>query len=176
MEFDILYAIQSIRSEWLDHFMLYYTTLGDSGLIWIFLAIGLIAFPATRFMGKVGLLALMIEVAVVTFTLKPLIERVRPCAIEAIQNPLVTNGCFTDPSFPSGHTASSFAVAFAIFCCNKKWGALALAAAALMGFSRLYLFVHFPSDVIAGAVIGSFCGYLAWRLYDRYATLKGEAH
>ena len=51
---------------------------------------------------------------------------------------------------------------------------MALAAAALMGFTRLYLFVHFPSDVIAGAVIGAFCGYLAWRLYDRYVKIKGS--
>lgn len=171
MEFEILHAIQSIRSEWLDNFMLYYTTLGDSGLIWLFLAMGLMALPATRFMGKVSMLSLLFEVGIVTFALKPLIDRARPCTIEAIQNPVI-NGCFPDPSFPSGHTASAFAVAFAIFCCNKKWGSLALAAAALMGFSRLYLFVHFPSDVIAGAVIGSFCGYLAWRLYDRYVKIK----
>lgn len=173
MEFDILYAIQSIRTPWLDDLMMYYTTLGDSGLIWLFLAIGLIAFPATRFMGKVSLLSLLFEVGIVTFTLKPLIDRVRPCAIETLQSPIV-EACYTDPSFPSGHTASSFAVAFAIFCCNKKWGALALAAATLMGFTRLYLFVHFPSDVIAGAVIGAFCGYLAWRLYDRYVKIKGS--
>ena len=175
MEFEILHAIQTIRTTTLDNIMVYYTTLGDYGLIWIFLAMGLIAIRSTRFMGKVSMLALLFEVGIVTFTLKPLVDRVRPCFVEAIQSPLLEMA-YTDPSFPSGHAASSFAVATAIFCCNKKWGVLALLAAALMGFTRLYLFVHYPTDVLAGAVIGALCGYLAWRMYDRYATVKGVTH
>ena len=71
MEFEILHAIQTIRTTTLDNIMVYYTTLGDYGLIWIFLAMGLIAIRPTRFMGKVSMLALLFEVGIVTFTLKP---------------------------------------------------------------------------------------------------------
>lgn len=172
MEIDILHAIQSIRSTSLDQFMMWYTTLGDSGLIWIFLAVGLIAFPKTRFMGKVSLFALLLEVIAVT-TLKLLIDRVRPCMIDTLHTPLI-EACYTSPSFPSGHTAASFAVAVAIFCINKTWGSIALMAAALMGFTRLYLFVHYPTDILGGIVVGGLCGYLAYRLYNRYLTLKNE--
>jgi undecaprenyl-diphosphatase len=156
MEFDILYAIQSIRTPWLDDLMMYYTTLGDSGLIWVFLAIGLIAFPATRFMGKVSLLSLLFEVGIVTFTLKPLIDRIRPCAIETLQSPIV-EACYTDPSFPSGHTASSFAAA-SMICFEYPGFALpAFFLAVSIAFSRLYLRVHYPSDVLAGAFLGATC-------------------
>ena len=175
MEFEILHMIQTLRTDELDMFMMYYTALGDNGLIWIFLAIGLLAFPKTRFMGKVSLFAIFLEIIAVTFTLKPLINRLRPCMIETIQAPLV-EACYTTPSFPSGHTACAFAMAIAIFCINKTWGTIALLAAALMGFTRLYLFVHFPSDVLGSIIVGSLCGYLAFRLYDRYLTLKGETH
>lgn len=175
MEFEILHAIQTIRTDALDMFMMYYSALGDNGLIWIILAIGLLAFPKTRFMGKVSLLAIFFEIIAVTFTLKPLINRARPCMIETIQSPLV-EACYTTPSFPSGHTACAFAMAVAIFCINKTWGTIALLAAALMGFTRLYLFVHFPTDILGSIIVGSLCGYLAFRLYNRYLTLKGEAH
>ncbi len=169
MEFQILHAIQSMRTEALDMFMLYYSTLGNHGLIWIFLSIGMIAFPATRLIGKTAILSLIFEVTAVTFTIKPIVDRVRPCIIEAIQSPLLV---LDSPSFPSGHTASSFAVAMVIFCFNRTWGTVALLAAALMGFTRLYLFVHFPSDVIVGALIGILCGYVAYRLYSRFEAQK----
>ncbi len=174
MEFEILHAIQGIRNETLDIFMAWYTTIGDHGLIWIFLSIGLLAFAKTRFLGKVCLLSLLLEVLAVTFTLKPLIDRVRPCMTEALQAPLA-QACYTNPSFPSGHTAAAFAVAAAILCVNKTWGMIALMSAALMGFTRLYFFVHFPSDVLAGAIVGSLCGYLAYRIYSRYDALKNQA-
>ncbi|MGN1231369.1 MAG: phosphatase PAP2 family protein, partial [Anaerotignum sp.] len=83
--------------------------------------------------------------------LKPWVNRIRPYDLLQYDILIPPVG---DPSFPSGHTSASFAAAAALYAMNKKWGIAAYAFAALMGFSRLYLGVHFPTDVAVGAVIG----------------------
>ena len=174
MEFAILHAIQSLRSPELDIAMVFFSHLGDHGLIWIAMAFGLLAFEKTRLIGKVTAMSIIVEIITVTLLLKPLINRVRPCAYETLSDPLVSV-CYTDPSFPSGHTAVAFAFASALFFMNRRWGLVALLCAALMGFTRLYMFVHFPSDVAAGAVIGTVIGFICYRLYQRYEALKKQS-
>ncbi|MBQ2924585.1 MAG: phosphatase PAP2 family protein, partial [Anaerotignum sp.] len=71
-----------------------------------------------------------------------------------------------DPSFPSGHTSASFAAATAIYAINRKWGIAAYVFAAVMGFSRLYLGVHFPTDVLAGALVGTAAAMIIIRIFD----------
>jgi len=83
--------------------------------------------------------------------LKPMVARVRPYDLLGYE---VLVAHLSDFSFPSGHTSASFAAAMAIYTMNKKWGLAAFAFAVIMGFSRLYLGVHFPTDVLVGAFLG----------------------
>ena len=134
--------------------------LADIGWIWIVFAVLCLFFPKTRKIGITVALALIFSLIFCNLTLKPLIDRIRPYELREGIALIITAP--TDASFPSGHTSISFAGAAAIFAHNKKWGIWALALAALIAFSRLYLYVHFPTDVLGGIVIGSACGVLAY--------------
>lgn len=153
MEYNILDFIKCyIRSEWLDRCMVWITQLGNGGMIWILCTILLLLIPKTRKAGALG-----IEVICCNGILKPLVARIRPCDLRPETVLLIAHP--SGYSFPSGHTASSFAAAFSLcFSRNKLW-IPAMALAALIGFSRLYLYVHFPSDVLAGIVLGALCGW-----------------
>lgn len=130
--------------------------LGDCGFIWIVAGVVLLLFAATRRAGASILTALLLGYLVCNVTLKPLVERLRPCDI--VEN-MALIACPSDFSFPSGHTTSAFAAATALFLVHRRYGFAALLFAALMAFSRLYLFVHFPTDILIGAVIGILCAW-----------------
>lgn len=159
----LVWIAQHIRSGLLDPFMKVYTQLGNTGMLFIALGLILLLFKSTRRAGFSALCAMLIGLVVVNFTIKPLIARERPwLVIENFVN-LVPE---KDPnSFPSGHTNAAFAFALALcVTAPKRWMKIAaVCAAAVMGLSRLYVGVHFPSDVLAGALIGSLCGLAgAW--------------
>ncbi|MDR1193801.1 MAG: phosphatase PAP2 family protein [Peptococcaceae bacterium] len=146
----------------LDAVMPALTFLGDGGWFWILLACLLLLRKPTRRMGLTVGLALLLSLLVGNIILKPLVARIRPFDLnEAIQLLIPPPGDF---SFPSGHTQASFAAATAIYCYHKRAGRWCLALAALIGFSRLYLYAHYPSDVLAGLVIGVALGAAAYRL------------
>ena len=105
------------------------------------------------------LLALLFSLLVGNLTLKPLVARPRPCWRNPEIPLLVANP--TDYSFPSGHALSSFAAATAIFMGNRRAGIAALAGAFLMACTRLYFYVHYPTDVLAGMIIGAVLGVIA---------------
>ena len=152
---------QHLRMSWLDPLVKFYTSLGNGGLCFIAVALLLLVFHQTRKAGATALTALAFGAAVTNLTIKPLITRPRPWVVMEDFVCLVTS---SDPnSFPSGHTTAAFAFGVALFLTVRpKWAkAAALTAAALMGLSRLYVGVHFPTDVLAGAVIGTCCGILA---------------
>lgn len=140
--------------------------LGDYGFIWIAAGVVLLLFAATRRAGASMLTALLLGYLVCNVTLKPLVERMRPCDI--VEN-MALIACPTDFSFPSGHTTSAFAAATALFLVHRRWGAAALVFAALMAFSRLYLFVHFPTDILIGAIVGALCAWGAVAIVRRLA-------
>lgn len=152
IEFDILYFLQSIHTPWLDVFMKEITGLGDHGIFWIITGAVLLCFKKTRIMGLCVILSLAAGFLIGNMFLKNLIARSRPCWIDDSIPLLIKNP--RDYSFPSGHTLSSFEGAVSIWLYNRKWGTPALALAVLIGFSRMYLFVHFPTDVLAGLVLG----------------------
>lgn len=145
--------------------MLFISSLGNYGAIWIALAALLLIIPGYRRAGLAVSFALAVDFVVVNLILKPWIGRDRPCDYTVPEDMLLA--CLSDHSFPSGHTAAAFAAAVALFLCHKKAGSLALTLALTMGFSRLYLFVHFPSDVLAGAFLGVFFGFIGYRLAFR---------
>ncbi len=145
-----------------------YTALGDKGLLFIALAALLLLFRSTRKGGAAALVAMLLGLLVTNLTLKPLVARSRPWVVMAGFVHLVEE---SDPnSFPSGHSCSAFAFAVALCAALPRRGrgmvgikCAALAAAVLMAFSRLYVGVHFPSDVLAGALVGALCGLAgAW--------------
>ena len=109
-------------------------------------------------MGTSILIALAVGFLVCNLTLKPLVARVRPYDLTGFTGLLIEP--LADFSFPSGHTIASFEMAVCVYSFNKKYGIFALITAALVGFSRLYLYVHYPTDVIAGAVFGIIIGWV----------------
>lgn len=160
-ELGILDKIQKLfGSPFGDRFFPAITSLGDAGMIWIAFILILITIPHTRKMGYVAAVSLILEAVVCNLILKPMVGRIRPCDVaEGIQL-LIPRP--EDYSFPSGHTAASFSVASSLLFCKSKLGIPTLILAVLIAFSRLYLYVHFPSDVLIGALIGTASGFLAW--------------
>ena len=154
---------ECLQADWLDPLMVVYTTLGNGGLVFIVLAIIFLFFRKTRRAGASAAVGLGLGALSTNLIIKPLVARPRPWVVMEGWETLVTSSDMN--SFPSGHTTAAFA--FGVALCAvlpQKWAkAAALIAAALMGFSRLYVGVHFPTDVLAGAVIGTACGLLgAW--------------
>ena len=158
MELMILDFIQqNFRSDIMDKIMIFITSLGDSGRIWIGCTIVLLLIPKTRKAGMAMAIALVLEILCCNIILKPFVARVRPCDINTSIKLLVARP--SDYSFPSGHTASSFAAAAALFFSRKKIWIPASVLAGLIAFSRLYLYVHYPTDVLAGILIGIMLGW-----------------
>ena len=150
-EFSILYALQEIHNPVLDQIMLFITSLGDAGWFWIAIGVVCLIFKKHRKMGLQLLLSMLGTLILGNLIIKNLVARPRPCDIDAAVTLLISRP--HGHSFPSGHSINSMAAAVALFLNNKKIGVPAIIIAALIGFSRLYLFVHFPTDVLAGFVI-----------------------
>lgn len=153
LDFSILNFIhEHFQCGFLDWLMPKITFLGDKGLIWILLGIILLIFKKTRKHGIIMLISLAIGALICNVCLKNLVERSRPFWINDSYNILIDAP--KDFSFPSGHTTASAVGAAVIFHADKRFGIAAIVLAVLIAFSRLYLYVHFPSDILAGAVIG----------------------
>lgn len=162
-------------APWLDKPMMFISGLGNDGFLWIAIAI-LFFFVGNkknpwRRWGILLLLCLGANALVCNVLLKPLVARMRPYDFMGYEI-LVTR--LTDFSFPSGHTSASFAAATAIYAMKKRWGWATFLFAALMGFSRLYLGVHYPSDVFAGALLGWAMATIVILAYKR-CVLKNKS-
>lgn len=160
----LLWIQENFRNFILDSFMIAYTSLGNYSIIWLILAAVMIYFPKTRKAGVLVLLAIVLGYLINNFMLKDLIERPRPWIDISALEPLIYAS--NPNSFPSGHTCIAFAVS-GIICRmqSKGWALASIAAAILMGFSRLYVGVHYPTDVIAGAIVGIICSQIIWHIY-----------
>ena len=135
------------------------TSLGNGGMIWIAVTVILLFFKKTRRAGIASALALLGSLLVNNLILKDLIARTRP--YDAVEGVRLLIERQSDYSFPSGHTGSSFSSASAIFFnLPKRYGIAALVLASLIAFSRLYVGVHYPSDVAAGILIGFALGWM----------------
>lgn len=166
----------------LDAVMPVITLLGDAGIFWIVLGLVLLCIPKTRKVGFGMAAALIMGLLLCNVTLKPLIARIRPYDYVA-ENMGVTIKLLVDAqhdfSFPSGHTIASFEAATVVMLHDRKWGIAALVLACLIAFSRLYLYVHYPTDVLASVVLGIGIGWLATRLvqlcYNRFPKKERAA-
>lgn len=171
MDFRILDFIQAhLRTDFFDAVLPAITKLGDSGMIWIFIAVVCLFYANTRKMAVQMLLALLFGLLLGNMTIKPFIARERPFTYFPEMVLLIPQP--SEFSFPSGHTLSSFAAAFTILRYYKREGIAALVLAGLIAFSRLYLYVHFPSDIVGGIIIGWFVAWLAQQIMQIRANRK----
>lgn len=163
MDITILDWIQSVfKCAFLDWFMPIVTSLGNAGIVWIIICVLLLIYKKTRKYGVMMGCSLILCLLIGNLFLKPVVARVRPFDINTAIDILIKKPL--DFSFPSGHTMSSFAAATVLVYMDKKIGAISLILATIIGFSRLYLYVHYPSDVIIGLLIGVLLGIISIKL------------
>ena len=163
MEIHILDMIQNLRTPIGDVVVPLITRLGDAGIIWIILTVLLLIIPKTRKTGVIMMAALLVDVLLCNVLIKNLVARTRPFDVNTAVQLLVTKP--QDYSFPSGHTAASFASVTALYLAGeKKLWKIALVLAVLIAFSRLYLYVHYPTDVLGGIITGAIAGYIGYKL------------
>lgn len=166
LEFSILYWFQGLHNPILDPIMTSISFLGNTGGIFILIGVILFCIKKTRRIGLAVLLSLLGGLLIGNGLLKHLVMRQRPCWIDESVQLLVHNP--TDYSFPSGHTLAAFETAVSVFFYSKRWGIVLFVFAALMALSRLYLFVHFPTDVLSGMALGIFIGWYVHRILEKY--------
>ncbi len=171
IDFSILDFIQSdLRTDFLDTLMVFLSRIGEGGLVWFSIAIPMLFFKKSRTCGVVMILSMATTLLLGEFVLKNLFGRVRPCNVNLDIEMLVNRP--SSFSFPSGHTSSSFASATTVFQWNKKVGIAALILALGISLSRLYNYVHYPTDVLAGMLFGIFVSLLVYHLIKRHKIDK----
>lgn len=171
---------QHLQSTFLDFIMPFITILGDAGIFWIACSLILMFIPKQRKAGFSMAIALIFGVVVCNMILKPVIGRIRPYDynLQVLklnwQDFLVHGKLLVDTphdfSFPSGHTIASFEASVALYKNNKRLGIPALILAVLIAFSRMYLYVHYPTDVIASVILGSFFALLGYWIVNAIAA------
>lgn len=150
-EFSILYALQELHHPVLDQIMLFISSLADAGWLWLTIGVICLFFKKHRKMGVQLLVSMLCTFILGNLVLKNIFARPRPCDIDTAVTLLLSRP--HGHSFPSGHSINSMVAAVALFLNNKKIGIPAVILATLIGFTRLYLFVHFPTDVLGGFAI-----------------------
>lgn len=170
---EIITPVDLVILEWiqeylhhyiLDYIMLFFTHIGYAGAIWIGIAIMLMLTKTHRSVGVYLLLVIVSVIIIGEFGLKNLIARNRPCVDYPILNMLIEKP--KSFSFPSGHTAISFGAAFFIGLKYRKLMKYMFIVATLISFSRLYLYLHYPSDILGGVLLGCLVGYFWWRIFS----------
>ena len=166
-ELTILNFIQEhMTNPVMDKVMVFITTLGDAGIIWIITALIMISCKKYRRTGITLAIGLILSLLIGNIILKPLVARTRPFEFtEKIRLLIETPHDF---SFPSGHTLASFISATILLVKERKIGYCALTLAVLIAFSRLYLYVHFPTDVLASILLGTAIGWGSVKLSEKF--------
>lgn len=171
LDVNILMFIQEhLRVDFLTPILKFFTLLGDHGMLWIGVALLLIIFKRTRPIGVTAGASLALNALLVNVIIKNLVARTRP--YEVIDGLTRLVGEQSDFSFPSGHTSSGFSVAVVIFMLMpKKYGVPALITATIIAYSRLYVGVHYPTDVLGGFIIGTLAAVICVTVYKKKKTL-----
>ena len=171
----ILEWIQAnLQSPFMDKFMPFITVFGNGGIFWIACAVLLMFIPKTRRIGFGMAFALTMGLVVCNMVLKPGVARIRPYDLQetlGVTIDLLIKRSH-DFSFPSGHTIASFEACTVLMLGNKKLGIPATLLAILIAFSRLYLYVHYLTDVITSVILGTLFGIIGWWLSNKVLTPK----
>ena len=172
----IRFVYENVQGGFLDGVVPVITKFGDKGILWIVLTIALviacIKYKKLRCVAISCALALIFSGLFCNLILKPMVMRTRP--YDLIEIELLVER-LSDYSFPSGHTSAAFAFASALWLNNRKFGWIAVLAATIMALTRLYLCVHFPTDVLAGLVLGVICGWIGFNIAKRLIKNKETA-
>ena len=160
-----IHSLHDCSGDWIQPIMQFISLLGKGGIFLIILSLPLLIYRPTRRYGTAMCLGLAIGAVAVNLWLKVVIARPRPYADpDSIFYPIwLAHGSHmeSDFSFPSGHTNAAFAAMVPVFVLgNKKWSWLALVFGVLMGISRVHLMVHYPSDILCGAITGTIAGLI----------------
>jgi len=166
----------NLQSPLLDKLMPIITAFGNGGIFWIACALLLMFLPKTRRIGFGMAFALTMGLVVCNIILKPGVARIRPYDLQetlGVTIDLLIKRSH-DFSFPSGHTIASFEACTVLMLGNKKLGIPATLLAILIAFSRLYLYVHYPTDVIVSVVLGTVFGIIGWAIAKKLPLKKGK--
>ena len=189
---DLLIGIQhTLNADWLTPVMKFITLFGEAGIFWILMCLSLIIFRKTRRLGIICAFSLLLTFICCNLILKPLVDRVRPWVTFQMVNAMLPPP--GDASFPSGHSANSMGPAWGMFIATMpvktaagrsydevrclgwkgegaspvtmhKWSIAAVVLALLVGLSRLYLGMHYPSDVVCGLLLGMIAATVVYKI------------
>ena len=154
----------------LDTVMPVITMFGDGGIFWIAISVVLLFTRKYRKVGLGMVFALSMGLLVCNIILKPGVARIRPYDFQMeyfTKEIALIAGGMHDFSFPSGHTIASFEACTVLMLGNRKFGIPATVLAILVAFSRLYLYLHYPTDVIASILLGTAFGFLGYALAQK---------
>ncbi|MCH4040554.1 MAG: phosphatase PAP2 family protein [Eubacteriales bacterium] len=171
----LLWLQNHMRSDILNHIFVFITNFfGQAGILWIAAAVLLLLFKKTRPAGIACAIALAVQGVLINLVIKPIVARPRPYDACSLLIPLVTR--LKDYSFPSGHTGCAFSAAIVMAkMLPKKIGVPAVIIACLLGFSRMYVGVHYPTDVLAGALIGIGSAIVGMLITQKITERKAQA-
>lgn len=166
----ILNMLTPLQSPWMNNIMIFFSRLGNFGFIWLVLCVVLLCLRPTRRIGAAIALAMLFCFVFGNLLLKPMLARPRPFVVDpTIQILMMPEDAY---SFPSGHTMHAFAATTALGSASRSWGAVALMVAILIAFSRLYLMVHYPTDILGGVILGVTGGLVGHALAERFIPLR----
>lgn len=174
-EFNILNYIQdNVRNGFLDTLMSFWSFLGNMSWIWIVLTVVLLCFKRTRRIGIICVIGFGLSFLIANCIIKPIVARIRPYEINTAISLLLPKQL--DYSFPSGHTVYAMCYATIFFRKNKAAGIYMFLFAVIMGFSRIYLYMHFPTDVLFGAVLGIIIGFFSVSIENKWHEAHTRKH
>ena len=169
----LLFIQEHIRIPGLNSIVVAITSLGNGGWFWIALSVILFAIPKTRRLGVLCLCSMFFMGLLNNMCLKSLVNRTRPFV--TFPNLSTLGRLPKDSSFPSGHTAASFAVSLVLlFRTKKRYGIPAVILASLIALSRLYVGVHYPTDVLGGFAMGIVCAFLGIKVGEFFCDRLSE--
>lgn len=163
---------ENLYCDFFDAVMPVITFLGNGGWFWIVVAVVMLFSKRTRKTALMTGAALIFGLLICNLILKPAVARIRPYEVMEGIKLLIEKQ--SDFSFPSGHTTASFEAATVFMLRDKRFGIPALVLAIIIAFSRMYLYVHYPTDIIGGIVIGTLCGVLGYFVVG-YIWKKAES-